>query len=48
MESGDKSPSDIDTRLETFHNGLFYEPLAVPEATEPGVLTAGRSRRKSY
>ncbi|KAK7682660.1 hypothetical protein QCA50_014043 [Cerrena zonata] len=42
--SGDESPSDIDLRLEAFHDSLFYEPLAVPDAIQPGVLTAGRSR----
>lgn len=47
MVPGDESPSDIDIRLEDFHNSLFYEPIPVPDAVEPGVLTAGRSRRKS-
>ncbi|KAK7682661.1 hypothetical protein QCA50_014044 [Cerrena zonata] len=40
----DADPQDIDARLESFHNSLLYNPLPVPDATMPGVLTAGRSR----
>ncbi|CAL1709998.1 unnamed protein product [Somion occarium] len=40
----DNCPADIDSRLEGFHDSLYYNPLAVPDAIEPGVLTVGRSR----
>ncbi|GJE93494.1 alpha/beta hydrolase [Phanerochaete sordida] len=39
-----EKPSDIKDRLESFIDGLFYEPLAVSNATVPGLLTSGRVR----
>ncbi|CDO72135.1 hypothetical protein BN946_scf184962.g78 [Trametes cinnabarina] len=35
---------DVLARVEAFVNDLYYEPLAVPNATLPGILTNGRAR----
>ncbi|KAI0664136.1 TAP-like protein-domain-containing protein [Cubamyces menziesii] len=35
---------DILARVEDFVNNLYYEPLPVPSATAPGILTNGRAR----
>ncbi|KAI9056406.1 hypothetical protein FKP32DRAFT_1586161 [Trametes sanguinea] len=35
---------DVLARVEAFVNDLYYEPLAVPDATLPGILTNGRAR----
>ncbi|KAI0634191.1 TAP-like protein-domain-containing protein [Trametes polyzona] len=35
---------DVLNRVENFVNELYYTPLAVPDATLPGILTNGRAR----
>ncbi|KAI0079989.1 hypothetical protein K474DRAFT_1591034 [Panus rudis PR-1116 ss-1] len=41
----DVSPLDIKTRIEEFHDSLYYQPLPVPHAIHPGILTSGRARQ---
>ena len=45
-KSGNDSAIDIYNRVEDFINKLYEEPLPVPNATIPGILTNGRARRK--
>ncbi|KAI0372414.1 hypothetical protein BV20DRAFT_1050746 [Pilatotrama ljubarskyi] len=40
----DEDPADILARVESFVKELYYKPLAVPNATIPGILTNGRAR----
>lgn len=44
VKDTDQAPANIDARLEAFHDSLYYSPVAVPDALQPGILTAGRSR----
>ncbi|THH28991.1 hypothetical protein EUX98_g5194 [Antrodiella citrinella] len=39
-----ENPSLIKDRIESFINELYYNPLPVPHARLPGVLTSGRAR----
>ncbi|KAI0356986.1 hypothetical protein OH77DRAFT_1534392 [Trametes cingulata] len=39
-----EDPADILARVEAFVEKLYYEPLAVPDAKVPGILTNGRAR----
>ena len=47
-KSGNDSATDIYNRVEDFINKLYEEPLPVPNATIPGILTNGRARRKWF
>ncbi|KAI0772753.1 TAP-like protein-domain-containing protein [Trametes elegans] len=40
----DEKPDDLMARVESFVEGLYYEPLPVPDAKVPGILTNGRAR----
>ncbi|CDO72134.1 hypothetical protein BN946_scf184962.g77 [Trametes cinnabarina] len=39
-----EDPKAILSRVEDFVEGLYFKPLAVPNATAPGILTNGRAR----
>ncbi|EIW53437.1 uncharacterized protein TRAVEDRAFT_74763 [Trametes versicolor FP-101664 SS1] len=43
-KSDDDKAADILTRVEAFLEKLYHEPLAVPNALSPGILTNGRAR----
>ncbi|TFK81819.1 alpha/beta-hydrolase [Polyporus arcularius HHB13444] len=43
-QSSKDSATDIYNRVEDFVNKLYDEPLPVPNATIPGILTSGRAR----
>ncbi|KAL1948533.1 hypothetical protein VTO73DRAFT_12608 [Trametes versicolor] len=43
-KSANETGSDILARVENFVNQLYWSPLAVPNATAPGILTSGRAR----
>ncbi|KAH8108143.1 TAP-like protein-domain-containing protein [Cristinia sonorae] len=39
-----EDPSEIKARVESFVNNLYYQPISVPNALHPGVLTSGRAK----
>ncbi|KAI0672371.1 TAP-like protein-domain-containing protein [Trametes maxima] len=44
LAKADEDAEALLTRLEAFVDGLYDAPLAVPNATLPGILTSGRAR----
>lgn len=38
-----EDPSAIKERIDDFYAQLYFEPLSIPDATRPGVLTQGRA-----
>lgn len=43
-EAKGENPTDIESRIESFVDGLYYTPLDVPGIQNPGLLTSGRVR----
>ncbi|GJJ14062.1 hypothetical protein Clacol_008319 [Clathrus columnatus] len=43
-EFKDEEPAAINERIENFFKKLYFEPLSVPDATHPGILTQGRAK----
>ncbi|KAI0772752.1 TAP-like protein-domain-containing protein [Trametes elegans] len=43
-KKANEEPADVIARVEAFVENLYYRPLAVPNATVPGILTNGRAR----
>ncbi|KAI0708631.1 TAP-like protein-domain-containing protein [Earliella scabrosa] len=44
LAKANDTAADIFNRVEAFINGLYDQPLPVPNATIPGILTTGRAR----
>ncbi|EMD36744.1 hypothetical protein CERSUDRAFT_114655 [Gelatoporia subvermispora B] len=45
LAEADDTGADITSRMESFVDGLYFEPMPVPDADEPGMLTYGLARR---